>query len=71
MLNQFTRSTVGQDLIEYALLCATLAMASWIAWGTFGPTFARAVNASSLRTEQLNACTPNPLGGVRGGQCEP
>ncbi len=70
MLNQLIRSTIAQDLIEYALLGAVFALLTFATWESVTGTIQRAVLRSNQQMEQL-ACTPNPLGGVRGGQCEP
>jgi len=65
------RETVAQDLIEYALLTAFVAVTSWLSWNQISTAFANANATTNQRMNQLSACTPNPIGGVRGGQCEP
>lgn len=42
LVGRFARDETGQDLIEYALLTATIGLASAGAWAVIGPTMAAA-----------------------------
>ena len=65
------RETVAQDLIEYAVLTAFVAFTSWLSWNEISTALANANAVTEQRMNDLSRCTPNPINGVRGGQCEP
>jgi Flp pilus assembly pilin Flp len=56
---RFLKEDAGQDLIEYALLTATIGLASAAAWTTIGPTIRNAYSSWNDNLYNLWA-SPDP-----------
>lgn len=63
MLRRFVREESGQDVIEYALLCAFIGVCAVAAWINIPPAIAAAYNAWDNNVQGLSSCTPDPGGG--------
>jgi Flp pilus assembly pilin Flp len=61
LVRRFLTDETGQDLIEYALLTATIGLASAAAWVGIGPTMGAAYNSWDLNVYNLWE-SPNPVG---------
>jgi Flp pilus assembly pilin Flp len=69
MLLRFLQDDAGQDLIEYALLSATIGVAAVAAWNVIPPAIAAAYSNWDTNVQNLSCCTPDPGGGGCAGPC--
>lgn len=63
MLQRFLTDDAGQDLVEYALLAALIAIVSIVTWQQIRATIGAGYAASDAGVQNLSACTPDPGGG--------
>jgi Flp pilus assembly pilin Flp len=53
----------GQDLIEYALLAALIAVTAVVTWQQIAIALGVAYEAADTGVQNISACTPDPGGG--------
>ena len=63
MLQKFLADDSGQDLIEYALLAALIAIVSIVTWQQIATTIGVGYVTSDTGVQTLSCCTPDPGGG--------
>jgi len=63
MLRQSLSNESGQDIVEYALLGAIVAIASIVTWQLLVTTVGDVYGAANSSVQGVSACTPNPGGG--------
>jgi Flp pilus assembly pilin Flp len=63
MLLRFIRDDGGQDLIEYALLAASIGLACVAVWPTIVGAIQVAYAGWDANIQSLSSCTPDPGGG--------
>ena len=63
MLQRFLAEDAGQDLVEYSLLAALIAIVSIVTWQQIANTIETGYLASDSGVQTLSSCTPNPGGG--------
>lgn len=63
MLQRFLTDDEGQDLVEYALLAALIAIVSIVTWQQIAASIGTGYAASDTGVQNLSACTPDPGGG--------
>ena len=62
-LNKFFRDDRGQDLIEYALLSASIGLCAVAVWPTIVDALELAYQGWDTNVQVLSSCTPDPGGG--------
>ena len=62
MLLRLLTEDGGQDLIEYALLSATIGLAAVAAWNVIPDAIAGAYGGWDTGVQSLGSCTPDPGG---------
>jgi Flp pilus assembly pilin Flp len=62
MLLRFFKEDDGADLIEYALLAATIGLCAVAAWNTIPGKMQTAYKGWDTGVQNLSGCTPNPGG---------
>jgi pilus assembly protein Flp/PilA len=63
VLQRFFADDSGQDLIEYSLLAALIAIVSIVTWQQIATTIGTGYAASDTGVQTLSSCTPDPGGG--------
>lgn len=63
MLRRFFYEEQGQDLIEYALLCAFIGIVGILAWTSTRDAMTAGYGNWDSGTQRLSGCTPDPGGG--------
>lgn len=67
MLQRFFADDSGQDLIEYSLLAALIAIVSIVTWQQIATTIGTGYAASDTGVQTLSSCTPDPISEGGGG----
>jgi Flp pilus assembly pilin Flp len=62
-LRQFFLDESGQDIIEYALLCAFIGAVGMLAWSGVRSSLGTLYTDWGTGVQNLSACTPDPGGG--------
>ena len=63
MLQRFFADDSGQDLVEYSLLAALIAIVSIVTWQQIQGTIETGYRTSDCGVQDLSSCTPDPGGG--------
>lgn len=63
MLLRFIADDEGQDLIEYALLSASIGLCCVAVWPTIQDAIRDAYLGWDVNVQNLSSCTPDPGGG--------
>jgi Flp pilus assembly pilin Flp len=63
VLDRFVRDESGQDVIEYALLGALIAVLGILTWQNIGANIRLAYSGFDSGVQTLSICTPDPGGG--------
>ena len=63
MLQRFFADDSGQDLVEYALLAALIAIVSILTWQQIANSIEAGYLAADSGVQTLSSCTPDPGGG--------
>ena len=63
MLLRFICDDQGQDLIEYALLSASIGICCVVVWPTIVDALELAYQGWDTNVQDLSSCTPDPGGG--------
>jgi len=63
MILRFFREDSGADLIEYALLSATIGLCALAAWNLIPGKMLAAYVGWDAGVQNLSSCTPDPGGG--------
>ena len=66
MLKQFIKDESGQDLIEYGLLVALIAIIGMATWTQIANQIGLFYAGSDGAVQNLSSCTPDPGGGTVG-----
>jgi Flp pilus assembly pilin Flp len=64
---RFLHEEAGQDIIEYALLCAFLGVIGVVAWQGVKTGLHSAYSGWDSGVQNLSSCTPDPISA--GGAC--
>lgn len=64
---RIAREDSGQDVIEYALLAATVGLVGLAAWPSIASTIGTAYGNWDSGIQDLSACTPDPISEGGGG----
>jgi Flp pilus assembly pilin Flp len=63
LIVRLLREDSGQDVIEYALLCALIGTVGILAWQSIGTTLGAKYLGWDTGLQSISSCTPDPGGG--------